>query len=95
MEAAIVLGRGGIMKKAPAALASIAIVAAIASTAANAAETRWWNGDWSGAFAAPHFYYLPFYHAPYGFTYVGNPDFPGCYFARRSGPHGSYLVPVC
>jgi hypothetical protein len=85
------------MRKTLAALISAAIMVAMAPAASNAGEARR-AGDWGwagGAFASPHYYYVPFYFAPYGFRYVGNPDYPGCYFARRAGPRGSYVVPVC
>jgi hypothetical protein len=76
-------------------LAATALMTVMASATANAADAPWQSGDWRAAYTSPHFYYLPPYYAPYGFRYVGNPDFPGCYFARRSGPRGFYLVPVC
>jgi len=84
------------MKKNLTTLVAAALLAAVSLTS-KPAQARW-EGNWSwgsGAFASPHYYYVPFYYAPYGFRYVGNPDYPGCYFARRAGPHGSYVVPVC
>jgi hypothetical protein len=74
-----------------------AIIAAMVSATSIAAQARW-RGDrtWAGdPYASSYFYHLPLYYSPYGFRYVGNPDFPGCYFAKRSGPYGTYSIPVC
>jgi hypothetical protein len=84
------------MRIIPAVL-SAAVVVAVASAPSNAADARWGDegGGRNAAFASPYFYYVPSYAVPYGFRYFGDPAFPGCYFARRSGLHGTYLIPVC